>query len=272
MPQSTTEARETDRGLFAMFKGPSGSGKSVGALSFPNAYVFDHDSKMPNIALKHFPKVHIEYDTFRDIFKVSERLVELTNDCPYETLICDTLTSLSYTCIKSIDEVKDSNVLKMLANVKATKKGGQTIELRGFDYYNGEDSFLKYYIDGLKELWARPGNPKHVIMIAHCLDSEQKNIVSGITTHTRRIVTAGNKIAAYIPAQFDDVWHFATQSPFGASLDVKDERVQRIVCTEQIGEDDAKTAFDLPAKINFTGGSLYDKIKHVFMPKANFAL
>jgi hypothetical protein len=59
--------KQTEKGLLAIFKGDSGEGKSVAALSFPNAYVFDFDRKMPSIAQKHFPESETDFETFEDI-------------------------------------------------------------------------------------------------------------------------------------------------------------------------------------------------------------
>lgn len=252
MPSTTDDNQ--DRGIFGLFKGDSGSGKSVAALSFPEPYVFDHDRKMPAISQKHFPGKKVDYDNFTDIFQISEKLESLFTYCPYETLIGDSVTSLSYTALKSIDDVKSVNVLSMLKNVRATRGGTQQIELRGYDYYNGEDSFLKYYLDNMKALWARPGNPKHVILIAHVLTAETTDIKTKVMTRTRRIVTAGKNIAAYIPAQFDEVYHFGHVAGSLGS----DEGIRHVCSTEAIGEDNAKTAYKIPRLIDFTNGSLYD--------------
>jgi len=275
MPHSTLDSEIQEHGVFALFKGDTGSGKSVGALSFPKAYVFDHDYKMPNIAQKHFPGKEIFWDTFFDVFGVGDKLAELVqyyphiskedaqkngffaeNECPYETIIGDTVTGLSYTALKTVDDVKGQNILTMLKNIKATRSGGKMIELRGYDYYNGEDSFLKYYIDTLKFLWARPGNPKHVIICCHIITSDQKGPPgSNVVTQTRRIVTAGNKIAAYIPAQFDEMWQFSIQPGDAFSSDSK---AKHIVSFEAIGEDSAKTALKLPfAHLDFTDRPLF---------------
>lgn len=273
----------TPKGIFALFKGENGSGKSVAALSFPDPYVFDHDRKMPAIAQKHqglghIKKQDIQWDTFNDVFGIGDKLKELVdyypyeteeaarnngfsaeNTCPYETLIGDTITGCSYTALKSIDDVKGQNILSMLKNIKiSTKTGAKTIELRGYDYYNGEDNFLKYYIDTLKFLWARPGNPKHVILCAHVIVSEQSGPPgTTIKTITRRIVTAGNKIAAYIPAQFDEVYQFATDQ--GSAFD-ENSQIKHLCYTQGVGDDFAKTSYNLPAQIDFTNKSLFDLI------------
>ena len=256
MPSTTDEIQE--RGFFGLFKGESGAGKSVAALSFPNIYVMDHDEKMPAIAQKHFPGKQISWDTFKDVFEIGDKLVEFQNNgCPYETLVCDSLTSLSYKILKSIDDAKGQNILSTLANIRTSKRGAPTLEIRGFDSYNGEDNFLKYYIDSLKTLWARPGNPKHIILIAHVLSSDSKDMKTGLTTTTRRIVTAGAKIAAYIPAQVDNAFHFTVGMP---DIGKENDPIKRICKTEAIGDDFAKTAYNLPGTIDFTGKNFYDII------------
>jgi hypothetical protein len=281
MPHSLNDETPA-RGIFALFKGENGSGKSVAALSFPKPYVFDHDRKMPAIAqkhqgLKHIKKQDIHWDTYQDVFGIGDKLKELydyfpyesqakadeagfsgSNECPYETLIGDTITGCSYTCIKTVDDVKGQNILDMLQNIKVSKKGAKTIELRSYDTYNGEDSFLKYYIDTLKFLWARPGNPKNVIICAHVIVSEQSGPPgTSIKTVTRRIVTAGNKIAAYIPAQFDEVYQFATDQ--GSAFD-GNSQVKHLCYTQGVGDDFAKTSYNLPSCIDFTNKSLFDLI------------
>ena len=244
------------KGIFGLFKGESGAGKSDAALSFPSPYVFDHDRKMPAIANKHFPGKEIHWDHFDNIFEVGEKLnYFLVNGCPYETLIGDSVTSLSYTALKTIDDVKSTNILKMLENVRKSAKGASTIEIRGYDYYNGEDNFLKFYIDVLKALWSRDGNPKHVIVIAHVLTSETKDIKTNLVTRSRKIVTAGKNIGAYIPAQFDEMYHFATGYP---DIGSNSKTVPHLATTEAVGEDNAKTAYNFPSLIDFTNANFYE--------------
>lgn len=266
MPSTTDQQLEIP-GLFALFKGDNGSGKTEAALSFPTPYVFDHDRKMPAIARKHYPGKKIDWDPMNNIFEVEEKVKQFKDFCPYETLITDTITSASYGAIKTIDDVKGQNIFSMLQNISVkekqpsassrvtrsgqdAKKEVKTIELRGYDYYNGEDSFFKWYIDELKALWARPGNPKHVLVLAHILMSEQSGPPgSTLKTITRRIVTAGNKIAAYIPAQFDEVYHFAVDQ--GSAFD-QNAVVKHFCFTQGVGDDFAKTAYNLPPAFDFT--------------------
>jgi len=254
------------KGIFALFKGDSGSGKSVGALSWPDAHVSDFDKKMPAISLKHFPKKAVAYDTYKDIFAVSDKLEEWwIGGCPYETLIADSVTSLSQLCLTSTATLKGEETPKMLKKLQTTRGGGGQVEMMSIDYYNAEDRFIKYYLDVLKALWARDGKPKNVIVIAHVLSSEsQPDLKTKMITKSRSILTAGRKVAAYIPAQFDDVWHFGFMRP---ELGASDERVKHVVTTEAFGDDSAKTAYNLPSVIDFTRKSLYDEVLKYLGPR-----
>ena len=247
MTQSTSN-KQNPKGLLAIFKGESGEGKSVGALSFPNAYVFEFDRKMPSITTKHFPGKEIYWDSFENIFQIDATLAELSNNCPYETLISDSLTHLVILVLNSMGQIKGEDPVSMMKNLVPTKGGKKQAEMMGFDYYNAETNFVeRFWINALKQLWIRPGNPKNVIITAHLMTSEHPNMVTGITTRTRRIVTAGRSVAAYVPTEFDDMYHFAYET------DMETGRNKRYVLTDNFGEDSAKTSFLLPEKIEFTG-------------------
>ena len=271
---STKDTQQEDRGIFALFKGDSGSGKSVGALSFcdPNndgsapGFVFDNDKKMPGVAQKHFPDKEIHYETYPDIFTHAEKLNEFSIHCPYETIIEDSMTSLSINCLNSVGDLKGEKAIDMLKNLKRTASGGKMVELMTIDYYNAQVNFFeRYWFDALKALWARPGNPKNVIIIAHVMTTESApDLHTKIVTRTRSIVTAGRAISAFVPTVFDDMWHFCYE------IDQVTGRNRHIVLTEGLGEDSAKTSFMLPYKIDFSGeaplysdGNLYKKVQKI---------
>lgn len=261
MPQSTLDSPPND-GLLALFKGDSGCGKSVAGLSFPTPYVFDFDRKMPGIAQKHFPGKDVQWDTFEDIFQVSSRLVELFEHCPYETILADSFTALANLVIESIGQVKAETVPQMLQRVQETKNKNKQIEMMPVDYYGGEDRFCTYFINQLKKLWARPGNPKYVIVTAHVLTVDSApDLKTKIVTRTRSIVAKGRKVAAWLPTEFDNMFIFGFEqgNPFNESQG--EESVRRICLTEAYGEDSAKCALvGMPRQMDFTNGSLYEKM------------
>lgn len=254
MSQSTKD-EQSQKGLLAIFKGESGEGKSVGALSFPNSYIFDFDRKMPSIAKKHFPEKEFHWDTFEDIFQIDQRLIEFLVSCPYETLIVDSITGLVNTVMDSVGQVKGESVTEILGRTSGKNK---SIEMMGIDYYSAEDRFCTYFIDRLKTLWARDGNPKHVIIVAHVVTVESSpDLKTKVITRTRSIVSKGKKFAAWLPTGFDNVYIFGRQLPDMGEID---QSVKRIIKTEAYGEDSAKCSYRFDETIDFTNGSLYDKL------------
>lgn len=252
MPQSTKDQR-SEKGLLAIFKGESGEGKSVAAQSFPNSYTFDFDRKMPSIALKHFPDKEAYWDTFEDIFEIQKKLEEFNSSCPYETLIVDSITGLVNICVDSVGMVKKESVPDILSRTK-----GGAIEMMGIDYYSAEDRFCTYFVDKLKTLWARDGNPRHVIFTAHVVTVDSApDLKTKLVTRTRSIVSKGRKFAAWLPTGFDNVYIFGRQLP---DLGDIDQGVKRIVKTSAYGEDSAKCSYNFPDVIDFTNGSLYEKL------------
>jgi AAA domain len=253
MPQSTLDPHK-EQGLLAIFKGDSGVGKSVAALSFPNAYIFDFDRKMPSISLKHFPDKEVYWDTFEDIFQIQGQLDELNRSCPYETIIVDSITGLVNICVDSVGMVKKESVTDILSRVTGKSN---TIEMMGIDYYSAEDRFCTHFIDRLKTLQSRNGNPKHVIIIAHVVTVDSApDLKTKLITRTRSIVSKGKKFAAWLPTGFDNVYIFGQEMP---DLGDIDQSVKRICKTEAFGDDSAKCSFNFDKTINFTNGSLYDK-------------
>lgn len=251
--------RDYKPGMFALFKGDSGAGKTVAALSFPNVYSFDFDRKLPGVALKHFrDRSDIAWDHYNDIFATAEMLDKFIKDgCPYETLVFDSVTHLSTMCLNAVGTAKGERVVEMLQRASTNKKGNSSIELMGIDYYNGETNFLvRYFLDAIKVLHSMQGNPKHVILIAHVVTTESApDLKTKLVTRSSSIVTAGRKCAAVVPTVFDDAYHFCLRH------DEKDNTpsapMRRIVLTQATGEEFSKCSYNLPREIDFTNGSFY---------------
>lgn len=251
MSQSTLNTQD-EKGMLAIFKGESGEGKSVGALSFPNAYVFDFDRKMPSISRKHFPDKEVIFDNFEDIFQIDFQLGELFDYCPYETIIVDSITGLVNIVMDSVGKVKKESVPDLLKRTK-----GGAIEMMGIDYYSAEDRFCTYFIDRLKTLWAREGNPKHVLVTAHVVTVDSSpDLKTQLVTRTRSIVSKGKKFAAWLPTGFDNVYIFGRQLPHLGEIN---DKVKRICKTEAFGEDSAKCSYPFPDIIDYTNKSLYEE-------------
>src|ERR1017187_3041921 len=136
MPSTTDQT--VNSGLFGLFKGQPNSGKSNAALSFPNAFVFDFDRKMPVVANKHFPGKKIDWECFDDVYALSNYIQPwlLNKDsnpnavqCPYETLIVDSVTSLSTLVLTSLDKTKGTDVIKMMQHKQVSATGAISVEV-----------------------------------------------------------------------------------------------------------------------------------------------
>jgi len=245
-------------GLFGLFKGASGIGKSVSALSFPKVMMFDLDRKMPGVALKHYRhRKDINWMTFADTFEVSDELKRIYEDdnYPYETLIFDSLTHLVTMCLNTIGKMKGETAVDMMRRLNP--KSGNA-EMMGMDYYNGETNFIaRYFLDMIKAIHTRPGNPKHVILIGHIVTVESSpDLKTKIITRTSSMVTAGKKAGAIVPTIYDDAWHF------GMAPNLEDSQGGMVpVCiTKNWGEDSAKCSYPLPDVIRLDKEMLYDAI------------
>ena len=252
---------QTERpGIFALFKGPSGSGKTVGALSFPEVWMADLDKKMPAIARKHFPKKSIDYEQFDLIYPLEDRLTNWLGNCPHETLLFDSITSMVSLILKSTGVAKGEGMTQMLKNMnKFAGKFKQ--ELMTIDYYNAETRIVEHIIDLCKTLYIQPGNPKNIIFTAHILTVESApDLKTKIVTRTRSIVTAGKKVAAWVPTQFDEVYLFGTSEQGGLGEN-EESKTHHLMTSETTGEDDAKTAFFLSKYTDFTDKNLYEMLQ-----------
>jgi len=250
---NTQDNKDREIGTFALFKGPSGAGKTVGALSYPTPFLADFDKKMPAIARKHFPHKSIEYEQYNDIFTYCDQLTSWINgSCPYETVINDSITSMVSLILKSIGMAKGEGMEQMMKNMR-NAMGKFKQDLMSIDYYNAETRIMEHIIEAHKILFARPENPRNIIFVAHILTTESApDLKTKLVTKTRSIVTAGRKVAAWIPTQFDEVYLF------GTSEDYETQKVKHMMTSETSGEDDAKTAFHLSQFTDFTNNNLYD--------------
>lgn len=240
--------------LFCMFKGEPGTRKSTQALSFPGPqYWFDFDLKMQgiNIPMRNWginPK-DITYDSYAvtateksPLDKVKSKLYQLQVQCPYQTVIIDSITSLA------------DLALRQTLHLKAGEKKGKKIAgiaVSGVEDFNAEASALSEVFGCLKDIHLTHG--VNVIVIAHVVQAEYKEL-DGETHVSRTIVTAAKKIAAKIPAYCGEVYHFNIKKSF-----VEGEGGDYSLLTTHTGSDFARTTLPLDKEIVFKDDRLYAK-------------
>ena len=254
------------KGLFALFKGAPNTGKSVAADSFPDVFKFDFDRKMPTVSQKHYPGKMFTWECFDDVFALSDFLKPYMLPTvlggiafPHETIVVDTVSSLSTICLRSVDKTKGTSVPEMM---KTLTKKENTVEVMGIDYYNSEFNFFeRYFMDNLKILWAREGNPKHVIVIAHETTYETSPDLKGNPgKKVSSILTAGRKAAVYIPKCFDEEYVFVKETPtFGDQL----SRTKWLCHTKSNLHEDARTCYNFPEVIDLSSEDLYTQLNKV---------
>jgi len=239
--------------LFCMFKGEPGTRKSTQALSFPTPqYWFSWDRKMKALTIPRKlwgidPK-QITYDDYTDWNGAKLKLEQLQANCPYKTVIADSITACADQTLRQTLRLKHG---KKRQSGQDAGKEIAGIPVNEIEDYNAEAFALSELIALLKDI--HTFHKVNVILIAHIIQVEYKS-VTGSTHMSRTIVTAGKRIAAKIPAYCDEVYHFNIESSM-----VVGEGGSYGLLTEHTGDDFARTTLPLEHKISFGNDPLYDK-------------
>ncbi len=239
--------------IFALFKGDPGTRKSTCALTFPRpAYWFSWDRKMESMMLpiQKFginPK-DIKYDDYEDWLKALNQLEKFQVDCPYKTLVIDSITSMADMTLRATKKSK-SGVKRQSGKTAGMQVGG--IPVNEMEDYNAESSALNELIAVCKDI--HKFHKVNIILIAHVIQAEYKS-QDGETHFSRTIVTAGKRVAPKIPAYCGEVYHFNIEKGFDVGTGG-----QYALLTEHTGDDFARTGLPLDKKIVFGNDPLYDK-------------
>jgi hypothetical protein len=239
--------------LYCMFKGEPGTRKSTQALSFPTPqYWFSWDRKMNGIYLpmKRWgidPKL-IQFDDYEDWNKPKAKLERFQTECPFKTLVFDSVTSMADMTLRQTNRLK-YGVTRASGAAAGKLVGG--IAVNEIEDYNAESAALQELIALTKDI--NIFHKVNIILIAHVVQAEYRNTTSNTTHISRQIVTAGKKVSAKIPAYCGEVYHFNIKKGFveGAGGDYS-------LLTEHTGDDFARTALGMDKEIVFTDKPLYD--------------
>ncbi len=236
--------------LYCLFKGEPGTRKSTQALSFPKPqYWFSWDKKMSSIYLPmkkwNIDSKDVSYDNYDDWSRAQQKLESFKANCPYKTLVLDSITSMGDATLRQVNKVK-YGVRKSGSPMGKTIAG---IAVNELEDYNAESAALQELIAltlGIREL-----HGVNVILIAHVIQAEYRS-VSGTTHISRSIVTASKKTAFKLPAYCGEIYHFNIKRGFdGSGGDYS-------LLTEHSGDDFAKTEIGLDREIVFKDNPLYD--------------
>lgn len=239
--------------LYCLFKGEPGTRKSTQALSFPGPqYWFSWDRKMNGIYLPMRrwgidPKT-ISYDDYEDWTAPKKKLESFQLNCPFKTIIIDSVTSMADMTLRQTMKVKYGTTKK---SGDASGKLVAGIAVNEIEDYNAESSALNELIALTKDI--NKFHKVNIILIAHVVKAEYRDTTKKTTHISRQIVTAGKNVAAKIPAYCGEVYHMNIKQGF-----VQGQGGEYSLLTTHTGDDFARTALPLPNEIVFGDKPLYE--------------
>ena len=253
MPK-TIDIDLTSNALMCLFKGRPKTRKSTAAGSFPGPLYFaDCDGRI-EVIKKEFPaRNDIEFDTFTDLNSFIKRKNEFVKECPFKTIVFpDSLTFFVEMLMNYAIESRGGNA-KTGAG-KGHKSKGE-ISLLEIDDYGAETRLISELLDDLKII--RVKHKVNIIMTAHVMEKEIKNLKGEITETQQYLIAYGTKVVNKIPAAFNEVYHFSAEPAFDIS-----ESAKYVVKTQSVGKDFAGTALPgVPSEFDWTNEpSFYNKL------------
>ena len=266
MPENLSDLNVAERAKMFLFKGGPAVGKSPAAASFPGPiYFFDFDRRISSVK-KMFPhRNDIYYDVFTFFKEYAKTFDSLLDNCPYKTVVIDTMTNFIELTVDyfirlrggstSLESVGSEEIVKGSRN-KAVKSKGE-VKLLSIDDYSAETRAVSEMLINLKYLAEE--RRTNIIVIAHIVTTSTTNIKTGSQTIEKFLLTYGKKAAGKIPTLFDEIYHFTTVSPI-----IVGDPLQYLICTENVGDDYARTSFHMPATIDWTNKNLYKEISQYF--------
>lgn len=240
--------------LYTMMKGEPGTRKSTQALSYPKPqYWFSWDRKMNGIwipCLKwNINMKDIQYDDYDDWNHARDRLEKFVINCPFRTLVLDSLTSMADMTLRQTVKLKYGTTRR---SGSAAGKQIAGIAVNEIEDYNAESSALQELISLTKDICEN--NKVNIVLIAHVVQAEYRNTATNETHVSRTIVTAGKKVAPKIPAYCGEVYHFNIKKAVDTSLEG-----DYTCITQHTGDDFARTALPLDRVIPFNDKPLYEE-------------
>lgn len=250
-------------GLFrGLFVGDPGTGKTVAAGSFPGPMkIYDFDDRVDPLLSFYPMRDDIEYVTV--VSAKSERKDTITfiefcqefmgfqDRCPWETIVLDSMTSMSACCVLyALDLNGEFNL----------KKG--KLPRPQFDEYKGETATVLKILEVCKSL------PCHLIATAHPIrklevtvpgDLESLKTVYSLTGY-------GTKTPSFVPVYFNEMYHF-----FNQTYGQQGQKPKRFISTVATNDLPAKTALPLPPVFEVTDKPLYNVLQK-FLEEFNLKL
>ena len=226
------ELNQEDWPFKALFTGEPGTRKTTASASFPGKiYMMDIDNKGHAMYLPHSKGLinsELEYESFDSWFKIQDKLNSLQTNCPYDTVIFDSVTAAGDVINRSTMKAKSANGKKIAG-----------ISVNSIEDYNAETSAL------MEAVTLGLALKCNFIMIAHVIRRD------GDAT-ARTLVTGGKVVGAKMPAYFPEVFHFRAVESI-----MEGGPSEYQVTTQHTGVDFARTTLPLPPNFSWTDKNFY---------------
>lgn len=238
----------------AFFVGPNGSGKSIAIASWMSqgsVYFFDYDGRMASVAnwykKRGLKPGQLLYDTYgpHNLYDAVEKLKEFTNSCIHAAIVIDSFTAATITAV-TWSMYKRMAFGKGTANYPKMTKGEMPVP--DWDEWNGETMYVTMMLDMCKQIAA---NGTAVFWTGHPvsrMNIKEENGRQKISYQTK-YAAFGHKSDSLIPIYFNEIYAFYPET------DISTQKVHRICQTQPHGEIAAKTALDLPVRLDWTDGN-----------------
>lgn len=246
--------------IMALLVSEHGIGKSGLAASFCREgplHFFDFDGRMDGVKrlYPHVKKGLITYETygpmtegrFKSCIQFMKDLEALAKNCPYSTIVLDSLASMTNTSVVfqmiSRGAASVSQLPLEMADPKNKDKGTKDkitkggIPVPSWDEFNGEAMFMCEVFDICKIL------PCNVILTSWPVTRTK---IEGATSSVKEsLVTFGVKTPGMVPGYFNEIWRVITE----AKGMEQNSEIARYVITQPYGDYIAKTSLPIPGKI-----------------------
>jgi hypothetical protein len=189
----------------------------------------------------------INYTDYEDWSKPKAQLEKFQVQCPYKTLVFDSITSMADMTLRQTMKAKYGQTRQSGATAGKLVAG---IAVNEIEDYNAESSALQELIALTKDISIF--HKVNIILIAHVIKAEYRDTTKKTTHISRQIVTAGKNVAAKIPAYCGEVYHFNIKTGFDPS-----QGGDYSLLTTHTGDDFARTALDLPTELVFGDKPIY---------------
>jgi hypothetical protein len=243
----STKDLDTMTGLKIQLNGKPGAGKTGMAGSFFRAgkiKFFDFDGKL-EILKNLYPTADIEYDSYGadNYNKFLNDWESLQTSCPYKTIVVDSFTALSNTCV----------VFQLMTKGKMGKmtKGG--VQVTGYEEINGETALVTKMLEIMKICVSKFRT--NFIWTTHPVAR-----IEGTGEDSKKVSTIaayGFKVPSIVPAYFNEIYNIKM-----VKKDMEGKIFKRVAFTTFCTDDDSvRSVIQLPNEIDLSDFDLYGKIQ-----------